>query len=52
MDSFYKWGVITSPTGDCGAPKQTIRHIVSECPLRAYQGTFEDGIEITPSALE
>lgn len=40
MDSFYKWGC------DCGAPKQTIRHNVTECRLRAYQGPLTDFIEI------
>lgn len=51
-DSFHKWGIIPSPICDCGSPKQTIRHIVSECRLRSYQGSMNDFFEITPDSLE
>lgn len=31
-----------SPLCDCGAPEQTIIHIVQECFLRKFQGTWND----------
>ena len=51
-DTLYKWGVKTSPSCDCGAPRQTIQHIVSDCPLRAYHGPIADFSEGAPNALE
>ncbi|RZF37085.1 hypothetical protein LSTR_LSTR012577 [Laodelphax striatellus] len=32
-DSLHKWGIIPSPQCDCGAPNQTVRHIVEVCPV-------------------
>ncbi|XP_067005749.1 guanine nucleotide-binding protein G(o) subunit alpha isoform X3 [Anabrus simplex] len=37
---------------DCGAPRQTIPHIVSECQLRAYPGSLEDFLSPTAEALQ
>lgn len=51
-DSFHKWGIMTSASCDCGEPKQTIRHIVSECPLRSYGGSMTDFIKLTPNSLQ
>ncbi|VEN42344.1 unnamed protein product [Callosobruchus maculatus] len=50
-DSLYKWGYVQSPLCDCGAPRQTINHITSECELRAFQGSREDFFTATPLAL-
>lgn len=36
--NLHKWGKQSSPSCDCGAPNQTIRHIIEDCKLRAYQG--------------
>lgn len=41
-DLLYKWCVLPSPVCDCGAELQTIRHIVTECPLRFYPGDIAD----------
>lgn len=48
----YKWGLADSPSCDCGAPDQTIKHVMEECPLRKYNGPIKDIMEATPSALE
>lgn len=31
-DTLYKWGRAPSPECNCGAEKQTVRHIIAECP--------------------
>ncbi|KAG5885110.1 hypothetical protein JTB14_017285 [Gonioctena quinquepunctata] len=51
-DSLHKWGRAESPQCDCGSPRQTIRHIISECPNRSYDYDFEDFMEATPEAIE
>jgi hypothetical protein len=38
----FKWGVIDDPSCDCGASEQSICHIVCFCPLRRFNGTFEE----------
>lgn len=50
-DSFYKWGLTGSPTCDCGEPRQTVHHIVTECPLTAYGGEASDFFEATDTVL-
>ena len=51
-DSFYKWGISPSSTCDCGDPKQTITHIVTQCPLRCYDGSIEEIHAADPDALQ
>lgn len=51
-DSLHKWGLVQTPSCNCGAPKQTIEHIVRDCALRAYQGEWNDFLEATPAALD
>nr|CAH7733146.1 unnamed protein product [Callosobruchus chinensis] len=41
-DSLYKWGAAESPRCDCVAPRQTVRHITGECPVRSFQGRWND----------
>ncbi|KAI5728797.1 hypothetical protein M8J77_021293 [Diaphorina citri] len=41
-DLHFKWGKRTSPMCDCGADRQTIQHIVEECPIRCYGGDPND----------
>lgn len=50
--NLHKWGKQPSPSCDCGAPNQTIRHIVEECKLRAYLGDPNDFVIATPSSLD
>lgn len=49
--SLHKWGFIDSPECDCGAPEQTIKHIVIDCPLRKFPGNWDDFLTATPDAL-
>jgi exonuclease III len=51
-DSLYKWGVLPSPQCDCGAPKQTLCHIVKDCPIRLYPNPFTDFFRAAPTAVE
>lgn len=51
-DSFHKWNIVESPECDCRAPRQTISHIVNECPLRAYPGNREDFNTPTEEAIK
>lgn len=50
-DSLHKWGINQSPSCDCGEPRQTINHIVRECPLTAYPGDPADFFQATDAAL-
>ncbi|KAI5726259.1 hypothetical protein M8J77_025912 [Diaphorina citri] len=51
-DMMFKWGKAISSQCDCGDPKQSIRHIVQQCPLRRYSGDFEDFILINDDAVQ
>ena len=51
-DSLYKWGRTQSAGCDCGAEKQTVRHMVMECPDMAYGGSFSDFLMATDSAID
>ncbi|KAG5868820.1 hypothetical protein JTB14_035894 [Gonioctena quinquepunctata] len=51
-DSSHKWGRAESPQCDCGSPRQTIRHIISECPNRSYDYDLGDSMKATPEAIE
>lgn len=48
----HRWNLRPDPGCDCGAQEQTIHHIVSECPLRAFTGTDDDFLRATPQAVE
>lgn len=51
-DSLHKWGLADSPSCDCGAPRQTIKHIREECPLRPFQGRWSDFMKAEEFALD
>ncbi|KAG5861330.1 hypothetical protein JTB14_033244 [Gonioctena quinquepunctata] len=51
-DSSHKWGRAESPQCDCGSPRQTIRHIISEYPNRSYDYDLEDLMKAAPEAIE
>lgn len=48
----HKWGMRSSPECDCGEEKQTIRHIVTECPRRSYLGPLEDFVHATDGVVQ
>ncbi|KAG5897318.1 hypothetical protein JTB14_022057 [Gonioctena quinquepunctata] len=51
-DSIHKRGGAESPQCDSGSPRQTIRHIISECPNRSYNYDLENFMKATPEAIE
>lgn len=51
-DSHHRWNMAPSPECDCGAARQTVHHIVAECPLRRYTGSTEDFAFATPASIE
>lgn len=51
-DSLYRWDKASSPQCDCGFERQTIRHIVEDCSLRAYNGNLKDFHDATQPALD
>nr|CAI5856365.1 unnamed protein product [Callosobruchus analis] len=50
-DSLYTWGKIPTPNCDCGADRQTIRHIVEDCERRAYGGNYADFLTTKDAAM-
>lgn len=51
-DSLHKWNKIPSARCDCGAARQTVHHIITECRNRAYGGDFDDFLMATKEAIE
>lgn len=51
-DMKFKWGMISSPECDCGAERQTMKHIVEECPLRSYPGNVQDFLVANENAID
>ena len=50
-DFKYKCGFIPSAVCDCGAERQTIKHIIEDCPLRKYPGVKEDFAHLPPKCI-
>jgi hypothetical protein len=36
----FHWNIRENPSCECGAEKETIQHIVEECPLTKFQQGF------------
>ena len=51
-DSHHRWNIAPSPECDCGAARQTVQHIVAECPLRRYAGNTEGFALVTPASID
>lgn len=51
-DSLNRWGKVPSAACDCGADRQTVKHIVQDCPIRAYTGNSEDFLMATQEAID
>lgn len=48
----HKWGLRESPACDCGAPRQTVSHIVEECPHRRFAGGTSGLHECSEAAID
>jgi len=48
----FKWGLLPTPHCDCGHQKQTVSHIVGECPKRRYTGEMENFARVLAGAME
>lgn len=48
----HKWNVVPTPNCECGNPYQTILHILTECPIRKFNGEPEDMFNASPEAIE
>lgn len=48
----HKWKIKTDPKCDCGADKQTMEHIVSECAKRKFTGTLSEIHVATDKAIK
>lgn len=51
-DSLHKWKKIPSPGCNCGAERQTIQHIVQECPLTAFSGDPAEFLMATQECVD
>lgn len=51
-DSLHRWGKALTPECDCGAQRQTVRHIIEECPRRRYPGVFDEFLNATENVLQ
>lgn len=51
-DLMFKWNMIDSPECDCGAPRQTMNHIVEDCPARRFPGGLHELNEASPTAIK
>uniref|UniRef100_A0A8D8YMK8 Reverse transcriptase zinc-binding domain-containing protein n=1 Tax=Cacopsylla melanoneura TaxID=428564 RepID=A0A8D8YMK8_9HEMI len=51
-DMMHKWGIHPSPEcSNCGASKQTVAHIVHDCPTTLYPGNAEEFIFARANAI-
>lgn len=50
--TLHKFGMIDDPGCDCGTSEQTVAHIVLECPNRKFNGTWQNIMDATPSAVQ
>nr|CAI5866467.1 unnamed protein product [Callosobruchus analis] len=51
-DSLYKWGLTDSSGCECGAPRQTIKHIRAECSLLSFQKSWSDLLRADEAVLD
>lgn len=52
-EMLFRWNLIPSPACDCGAPIQTMTHIVEECPRRKFNyGGLKELNELSQNAID
>nr|CAH7720761.1 unnamed protein product [Callosobruchus chinensis] len=52
-DTMYKWRKAPSAGCDCGSERQTVRHIIEECPIRRNAGWADEFLlNLTDGAIE
>jgi hypothetical protein len=47
----FHWNIRENLSCECGAEKETIQHIVEECPLTKFQQVFSELHILTEDAL-
>lgn len=47
----HKWILADDPSCECGCAKQTMNHLVMDCPVYKYDGDFSDFKNLTSQAL-
>jgi hypothetical protein len=47
----FHWNIRENPSCECGAEKETVQHIVEECPLTKFQQGFSKLHVLTEDAL-
>jgi len=47
----HKRDLVESPSCDCKTNYQSMSHIISDCPIRAFQGTIRDLLLPSPEAI-
>lgn len=50
--SLHKWGLISSPSCDCGDLDQTISHIINSCPRRRFVGNIQEISSLSERAVD
>lgn len=50
-DMLYKWKIINDPGCACGSQRQTMMHLVLECPIYKYGGEVTDFFQLNDQAL-
>ncbi|KAJ8954910.1 hypothetical protein NQ318_016850 [Aromia moschata] len=48
----YRWGWTESPECDCGNPRQTMDHILNECPTRSLPGGLHELHSASDAAVD
>lgn len=43
----YKWNIKDNQACDCGAPSQSIYHIITDCSIRGFKGTINNIHNVT-----
>ena len=50
-DMLYKWRLINDPKCSCGNPRQTMMHLLQDCPIHKYNGEVTDFFKLDSRVL-